>query len=321
MNERRKGKASFHRDRRERDMNPKTDLPSRMGPKNRFLDARRNPDFTIDLDWASYSVVEHDRWNRLFRRSLAALQNRACDEYLAMIEALSLSEGGIPNMEKLNDRLEKITGWRVVPVIELVPDDVFFNHLANRRFPAGAFIRPEEELDYLKEPDIFHDIFGHVPLLANPIFADFMVAYGKGGQRAMQLGQLANLARLYWYTVEFGLIRTAAGLRIFGAGILSSVAESAFALESSSPNRIAFDLERVMRTKYAIDEFQQTYFVIESFEKLLAACYQDFGPFYERLAAAADIEPFELIEGDEVLTRGTLAYFDKDQNSRLLRAI
>ena len=176
-------------------------------------------------------------------------------------------------------------------------------------------------MDYLQEPDIFHDIFGHVPLLANPVFADFMVAYGKGGQRAMQRGQLANLARLYWYTVEFGLIRTPAGLRIFGAGILSSVAECEFGLESSSPNRVAFDLERVMRTKYAIDDFQQTYFVIESFEKLLAACYQDFAPLYERLAEATDIEPFELIEGDEVLTRGTLAYFKKDQHSRALQTI
>jgi phenylalanine-4-hydroxylase len=196
---------------------------------------------------------------------------------------------------------------------------VFFNHLANRRFPAGAFIRPEEELDYLQEPDVFHDIFGHVPLLANPVFANFMVAYG--GQRAVQLGQLANLARLYWYTVEFGLIRTTAGLRIFGAGILSSVAESVFALESSSPNRVAFDLERVMRTKYAIDDFQQTYFVIENFEKLLAACYQDFGPLYERLAAATDIEPFELIERDELLTRGTLAYFKQNQHFGALQAI
>jgi phenylalanine-4-hydroxylase len=302
-------------------MKPNVDLPSGTAPKNRFQHAPRNPDFTIDQDWASYSAAEHDRWNRLFRRSLAALQNRACDEFLVMMEALSLSDGGIPDVEKLSDRLEKITGWRVVPVAELVPDDVFFDHLANRRFPAGAFIRPEEELDYLKEPDIFHDIFGHVPLLANPIFADFMVAYGKGGQRAMQLGLLANLARLYWYTVEFGLIQTSAGLRIFGAGILSSVAESVFALESSSPNRVVFDLERVMRTKYAIDDLQQTYFVIESFEKLLAACYQDFGPVYERLAAATDIEPFELIERDEVLTRGTLAYFKKDRHFRPLQAV
>jgi phenylalanine-4-hydroxylase len=237
-----------------------------------------------------------------------------------MMKALSLSDGGIPDMQRLSDRLQKITGWRVVPVAELVPDDVFFDHLANRRFPAGAFIRPEEELDYLKEPDIFHDIFGHVPLLANPVFADFLVAYGRGGQRAMRLGQLENLARLYWYTVEFGLIQTPAGLRIFGAGILSSVAECEFALESFSPNRVAFDLERVMRTKYAIDDFQQTYFVIESFEKLLAACYQDFGPLYGRLVAATDIEPFELIEGDEVLTRGTLGYFKKDRYARIPRA-
>jgi len=279
------------------------------GPKNRFSNARRNPDFTIDQDWTSYSAAEHDRWDRLFKRSQAILQDRACNEFIAMTNALALSETGIPDMEKLSDRLEAITGWRVVPVTELVPDDVFFNHLANRRFPAGAFIRPEEEMDYLKEPDIFHDIFGHVPLLANPVYSDFMVAYGKGGQRAMRLGRLANLARLYWYTVEFGLIRTAAGLRIFGAGILSSAAESVFALESHSPNRVAFDLQRVMRTKYAIDDFQQTYFVIDSFEKLLEACYQDFGPVYERIGTASDIEPNVLIAGDEVLTKGTLAYF------------
>ena len=279
------------------------------GPKNRFRNARRNLDFTIDQDWISYSAEEHDRWDRLFKRSQAILRDRACDEFIVMMNALKLSESGIPDMEKLSDRLEKITGWRVVPVAELVPDDVFFNHLANRRFPAGAFIRPEEEMDYLKEPDIFHDIFGHVPLLANPVYSDFMQAYGKGGQRATQLGRLPNLARLYWYTVEFGLIRTKAGLRIFGAGIVSSTTESVFALESDSPNRVAFDLDRVMRTKYVIDDFQQTYFVIDSFEELLDDCYQDFGPIYERIRMATDIEAHELLDSDEVLTRGTLAYF------------
>jgi phenylalanine-4-hydroxylase len=279
------------------------------GPKNRFRNTRRNLDFTIDQDWVSYSAEEHDRWDRLFKRSQATLQDRACDEFIVMMNALKLSESGIPDMEKLSDRLEKITGWRVVPVAELVPDDVFFNHLANRRFPAGAFIRPEEEMDYLQEPDVFHDIFGHVPLLANPIYSDFMQAYGKGGQRAMQLGRLPNLARLYWYTVEFGLIRTKAGLRIFGAGIVSSTTESVFALESDSPNRIAFDLYRVMRTKYVIDDFQQTYFVIDTFEELLDDCYQDFGPIYERIGMAADIEAHELLDSDEVFTRGTLAYF------------
>jgi len=277
--------------------------------KNRYKNAPRRADFTIDQDWASYSREEHDRWDRLFKRSQQILRDRACEEFVLATKALELSDAGIPDMEKLSDRLEKITGWRVVPVTELVPDAVFFDHLANRRFPAGAFIRPEAELDYLEEPDIFHDIFGHVPLLANPAYADFMQAYGKGGQRALTLGRLANLARLYWYTVEFGLIRSRSGLRIFGAGIMSSATESIFALEDPSPNRVTFNLERVMRTKYVIDDFQQTYFVISSFEDLLAECYQDFGPLYARLASASDIEAHELIAGDEIVTRGTLAYF------------
>ena len=280
-------------------------------PKARFRNAPRKVDFTIDQDWGRYTPAEHDRWDRLFQRSQAVLRNRACDEFVAMIEKLELSESGIPDMNQLSDRLAKLTGWRVVPVVELVPDDVFFDHLANRRFPAGAFIRAEAEMDYLEEPDIFHDIFGHVPLLANPVYADFMQAYGQGGNRALVLGRLANLARLYWYTIEFGLIRTAAGLRIFGAGIMSSVGESVYALESHSPNRIVFNLERVMRTKYVIDDFQQTYFVIDSFEKLLQECYQDFGPLYERMKTASAIAPDQLIEGDDVVSRGTLSYVKK----------
>ena len=279
--------------------------------KNRYRNAARRADFTIDQSWDSYSGAEHDRWDRLFRRSGAILKDRACPEFIAALDTLKLSESGIPDMERLSNRLEKLTGWRVVPVTELVPDDVFFDHLANRRFPAGAFIRPEAEMDYLQEPDVFHDIFGHVPLLASPVYADFMQAYGKGGQRAIKLGLLPKLARLYWYTVEFGLVRTNAGLRIFGAGIMSSATESVFALESDSPNRIAFDLERVMRTKYLIDDFQQTYFVIETFEKLLDDCYQDFAPLYERIRTLPDIEPNEIRNGDNVLTNGTLAYFRK----------
>jgi phenylalanine-4-hydroxylase len=288
---------------------PETRSATDAGSKNRYREAQRRADFTIDQNWHSYSGAEHDRWDRLFQRSHAILRNRACSAFIAAADTLELSDAGIPDMERLSDRLEKLTGWRVVPVAGLVPDEVFFNHLANRRFPAGAFIRPEAEMDYLQEPDIFHDVFGHVPLLANPVYADFMEAYGKGGLRAVALGRLPNLARLYWYTVEFGLIRDPAGLRIFGAGIMSSAAESVFALESDSPNRIAFDLERVMRTKYLIDDFQQSYFVIDSFEKLLEECYQDFAPLYERIGALPDIEPHELKDGDHVLTMGTLAYF------------
>jgi phenylalanine-4-hydroxylase len=278
-------------------------------PKNRYASNPRNADWTIAQDWPSYTSEEHDRWNRLFARQSALLPGRACAEALAAMTRLELSRSGIPDFADLSERLAPITGWRVAPVAGLIPDDAFFEHLANRRFPAAAFIRPEYEFDYLEEPDIFHDVFGHVPLLANTVYADFLEAYGKGGRRAMERGQLHNLARLYWYTVEFGLIQTAEGLRIFGAGIMSSPAETLFSLEDSSPNRIAFDLERVMRTKYIIDDFQQTYFVIDSFETLLAVCYQDFGPVYDRLRGARDVEAHELAEGDRVITPGDLHYF------------
>lgn len=284
--------------------------------KNRYLKAAKRDDFTLDQDWASYSVAEHDRWDRLFTRAQTVLQGRACDEFLSALQKLQLSEGGIPDMAKLSARLTPLTGWQVVPVAELVPDEVFFDHLANRRFPAGAFIRPESEMDYLQEPDIFHDVFGHVPLLANPVYADFMEAYGKGGQRAMALGQLKNLARLYWYTIEFGLMKGADGLRIFGAGILSSTTESVFALDDPSPNRITFDLERVMRTDYIIDDFQQTYFVIDSFEKLLEDSYRDFGALYGRLAQAQDIAADAVTPEDHIISRGTFDYFKKKRSTQ-----
>jgi phenylalanine-4-hydroxylase len=208
----------------------------------------------------------------------------------------------------MNAELNRLTGWTVVAVPGLVPDDVFFDHLAHRRFPAGQFIRKPDQLDYLQEPDIFHDVFGHVPMLTDPVFADYMEAYGKGGLRALGLGQLHQLARLYWYTVEFGLLQTPQGVRIYGAGIVSSRAESIFALDDPSPNRLGFDLERVMRTPYRIDDFQQVYFVIPSLQALLNATLQDFGPIYARLAQAADI-PIEAIQpSDRVLNRGTQAY-------------
>ena len=281
----------------------------KLSSKNRYADAPRNPDYTIDQRWETYTPEEHDRWDRLARNQQAILPGRACQQFMDAIEKLELSRSGIPNMEELSERLEKLTGWRVVPVTDLVPDDIFFDHLANRRFPAGAFIRPESEFDYLEEPDVFHDIYGHVPLLANPVFADFMEAYGKGGNRALELGQLKNLARLYWYTVEFGLINTDDGLRIYGAGILSSPHESRFSLEDDSPNRVGFSLERLMRTKHIIDDFQQTYFVIDSFEQLLETCYQDFGDIYSRVKDQPDYEAHDIVPGDDIITRGTREYF------------
>ncbi len=264
-------------------------------------------DWTIDQNWAAYTEAEHQVWITLYERQAAMLEGRACEPFLKGLEALDLHRSGIPDFARINVELNRLTGWSVVAVPGLVPDEVFFDHLANRRFPAGRFIRKPEELDYLQEPDIFHDVFGHVPMLTDPVFADYMAAYGRGGLRAMQRGQLANLARLYWYTVEFGLLQTSAGVRIYGAGIVSSRAESIFALDDPSPNRLAFDLERVMRTPYRIDDFQQVYFVIPSLQALLDATLQDFAPIYERLEGARDIAIAEILPSDGVITRGTQA--------------
>jgi phenylalanine-4-hydroxylase len=267
------------------------------------------PDFTIPQRWDEYSANEHAMWRTLFEHQVKLLPGRACDAFLTGLAKLKLGSDRIPDLERLSDRLERETGWRVVAVPSLVPDAVFFDHLAARRFPAGRFIRKPEQLDYIEEPDVFHDVFGHVPMLAHPMFADYMQAYGKGGQRALaEFNALKNLARLYWYTVEFGLIATPQGLRIYGSGIVSSRAESHYALESPSPDRIGFDLERVMRTEYRIDDFQDSYFVIDSFEALLAETTKDFAALYAQLASGPTFRPGEVVSGDRVVTRGTHTY-------------
>lgn len=266
-------------------------------------------DWTIPQDWAHYTAEEHATWDTLFARQATLLPGRASEAYLRGLDVLKLSKPGIPDFEELSDRLMKLTGWQVIAVPGLVPDEVFFDHMANRRFVAGNFIRRPDQLDYLQEPDVFHDVFGHVPMLADPVFADYLEAYGKGGQRAMQHDALKYLGRLYWYTVEFGLIAEPEGLRIYGSGIVSSFSESQFALNDPSPNRIGFDLARVMRTEYRIDDFQQNYFVIPSFDELLRATVEtDFAPLYERLKAQADIPIAEILSQDEVMTRGTQEY-------------
>jgi len=268
-------------------------------------------DWTIGQDWRAYSGIEHETWDILYARQMEILPGRASDAFLNGLKALDLNAGGIPDFAVINPKLQALTGWTVVCVPGLVPDAVFFDHLANRRFPSGQFIRKRDQLDYLQEPDIFHDVFGHVPMLTDPDFADYMQAYGVGGQRAAGLGVLDQLARLYWYTVEFGLMQSTQGLRIYGAGIVSSATESVFALEDASPNRIGFDLERVMRTLYRIDDFQQVYFVIPSIEALKAVTLQDFAPIYERLKGASDIAVETVLPGDRVLSRGTQAYAER----------
>ena len=266
-------------------------------------------DWTIPQDWAHFTPEEHRVWDTLFARQAALLPGRASNAYLRGLDVLKLSKPGIPDFEELSDRLMALTGWQVVAVPGLVPDDVFFDHMANRRFVAGNFIRRADQLDYLQEPDVFHDVFGHVPRLADPVFADYLAAYGRGGQRALGLDALKYLGRLYWYTVEFGLIAEPEGLRIYGSGIVSSFAESRFALDDASPNRIAFDLKRVMRTEYRIDDFQQNYFVIPSFDELLRLTVEtDFAPLYEELARLPDVPVATVLPEDQVLTLGTQAY-------------
>jgi phenylalanine-4-hydroxylase len=264
------------------------------------------PDWTVAQDWDAYTGAEHQVWNRLFSRQVEMLQTRACNAFLRGIDALGLNQPGIPDFERLNDRLMQMTGWRVVAVPGLVPDEVFFRHLANRTFVAGRFIRRPDQMDYLQEPDIFHDVFGHVPLLTDPVYADYMQAYGEGGLRSTTFGALHQLARLYWYTVEFGLIREGDGLKLFGAGIVSSFGESEYALQSPSPHRIGFDLKRVMRTRYCIDRFQQTYFVIDSFKDLLRQTLDaDFAPLYGELAGLGEVEPNAILSTDLVFHTGS----------------
>jgi phenylalanine-4-hydroxylase len=263
------------------------------------------PDFTIAQPVHRYTETDHAIWRKLYDRQASMLQGRVCDEFLQGLTTLGMERDRVPEFDQLNEMLMRATGWQVVAVPGLVPDEVFFDHLANRRFPASWWMRKPEQLDYLQEPDCFHDVFGHVPLLINPIFADYMEAYGKGGLKAARLGALDMLARLYWYTVEFGLIRTPKGLRIFGAGILSSQGESIYSLDSASPNRIGFDLRRIMRTRYRIDTFQKTYFVIDSFEQLFDATRPDFTALYPELRALPTLGAGDIIDGDQVINTGS----------------
>src|SRR3954451_8959392 len=266
--------------------------------------------YEIEQNWSGYSGGEHAIWRFLFERQQKLLVGRACREYLDGLRGLGVAptgqarglkgHGGIPDFRRLSDILDRATRWRIVSVSWLVPDELFFAMLADRRFPSTCFIRRRHQLDYLQEPDVFHDIYGHVPLLMNPVFADYMQAYGKAALKALRLGYLRQLARLYWYTVEFGLIATSQGLRIYGSGILSSAGEAIYCLEDKRPHRVRFDLRRVMRTRYRIDRYQETYFVIDGFDQLFAATQPDFAPIYREIARLPEIPPDRVLPGERV---------------------
>ena len=268
----------------------------------------------VEQPWDTYSETDHAVWAQLFERQKAVLPGRASDEFLAALAAMEMTPDRIPKFDDLNPILRAATGWELIGVEGLLPELTFFEHLANRRFPVTWWIRKPDQMDYLSEPDLFHDLFGHVPLLMNPVFADYMEAYGRGGVKAHGIGEdaLVNLTRLYWYTVEFGLIRQKDGLRIYGSGIVSSKGESIHCLESDAPNRLGFDLQRVMRTRYRIDTFQKTYFVIDSFEQLMRATDPDFRPIYDTLARQGSVAAGDVLDSDAVFNRGTGAGWASD---------
>jgi len=269
---------------------------------------QKGADFVIDQGWDAYAPGEHAVWRKLYERQVRLLPGRVAPAFLDGLDGLKAAAAGIPDFRRLNQVLEGSTGWQVVAVPGLIPDDAFFDLLAHRKFPSGNFIRRPDQLDYLEEPDVFHDVFGHVPLLMNPVFADFMQAYGEAGLKADGSGVLSRLARLYWYTVEFGLFQTPEGLRIYGAGIVSSYSEALFCLDSDSANRIRLDRDRVLSTKYRIDDFQETYFVIDRFEALFDTLGQGLDAALARAVATPDLHPWDVLDTDTVISRGTGAY-------------
>ena len=240
------------------------------------------PDYAVEQEWTKYTPAEHALYRRLFERQAKLVPKYACPEWIEAISALD-SAREIPNFSEVSKKLKKKTGWEIVAVPGLIPDEAFFSHLAGRRFPVTVWLRKPEEFDYIVEPDVFHDFFGHVPLLFDQVYADHLHEYGKGGLKAMRLDAVKWLARLYWYTIEFGLIRMGNEVRAYGAGLLSSGGELAYCVDSPQPKRLPFDLERIMRTAYIIDRYQENYFVIDSFDQLMRETAPDFTPLYEKL--------------------------------------
>jgi len=284
-----------------------------IGPET-FVAPLKKP-INLPADWveprqANFKLTDHQTWDLLYARQMDLVSGRACREFLSGLRDLRLDKGGIPDLSELSDALMALTGWCVVPVPMLIPDHVFYYHLANRRFPVGNFIRSKDQLDYIEEPDVFHDVFGHVPLLTNPIFADYMQAFGRAGWKAIKYNRLKALSALYWYTVEFGLILEHGEQKLYGAGILSGGTETVFALESPSPHRIHLCVDRVMRTNYVISDLQTVYFVVESFAELFQMTEKrGFEPIYENIAPGFQFAQTALLDTDHIYHRGTQEYF------------
>ncbi|HEY9397609.1 MAG TPA: phenylalanine 4-monooxygenase [Burkholderiales bacterium] len=272
--------------------------PPKPGLRGNYDSARR--DYTVAQDWGRYSQDEHALWQMLYTRQQRLVARYACAEFITALTKLDTPHG-IPRFDQVNRKLRHATGWEIVAVPGLIPDREFFQHLAHRRFPVTVWLRTPQEFDYIVEPDLFHDFFGHVPLLFDGVYAEHLQAYGQGGLKALPLDGLTYLARLYWHTIEFGLVRTPDGVRAYGAGLLSSSAELPYAINDAAPPRIAFDLLRVMRTDFRIDTYQAAYFVIDNFAQLLRDTAPDFTPYYEQLKQLPVLAPGALIPADRLL--------------------
>lgn len=229
----------------------------------------------------NWSKDENARWQRLYERQMKLLEGRACDQYMHGIELLGMPKDAVPQLGDIDKVLLEATGWRTAEVPALINFTEFFTLLANKQFPVATFIRSEEEFDYLQEPDVFHEIFGHCPLLTNSAFAHFTHTYGKLGLAASKEDRVF-LARLYWFTVEFGLLKTEKGLRIYGGGILSSPSETVYALESDEPERVQMDPLDAMRTPYRIDIMQPLYYVLDNANDLDALADMDLMGLVEK---------------------------------------
>lgn len=254
----------------------------------------------VPQDWNTYSPELHDRWQRLYARQRLLAERHAASAVVAGLERLGCADA-IPDFARINEVLDSETAWQLVSVPGFIPDEVFFAHLAARRFPVTRWLRDEHEIDYLVEPDVFHDFFGHVPLLLDPGFGDFLQAYGQAGERAIAMDALPMLARLYWYTVEFGLIQEGEALKAYGAGLVSSAGELVHATTAADVLRLPFDPVRVMRTDYSIDAFQRCYFVISGIDQLVDGLSAlDFGPVYEMWREVPPIPAGERIPGEPV---------------------
>ncbi|MDG1286433.1 MAG: phenylalanine 4-monooxygenase [Rickettsiales bacterium] len=269
-------------------------------------------DFSIpDQYYERYTPEDQDVWRFLYKRQMELMPKYACQTYLDALEDMPITGDEIPHFDAINEKLYAATGWELVPVPGLIPAHSFFTHLATKAFPVTHWMRPKDRIDYLQEPDLFHDLFGHVPLLMNPIFGQYLSAFGRGGCRALRIGDeksLENLTRLYWYTVEFGLMREANQTKIYGAGILSSPGEVVFSIDSPSPNRIAFDMKRMMQTDFIISDYQESYWVIDHFEQLFEATKPDFKKIYQELAPQPVYRPEQTLEKDKIYTTGTGEY-------------